>query len=137
MTQILRRLLATIRPTTSELIAGDGGITDWWEILPIVSQPQVELAYSKKQPAGLVESQEFLGQPGQGLVLELRIRVVLNHQQIIGVVQPNVGERSEVAYLLTHRAPDSRTHSDRIAIRPDSSALLGSKDRVLWYFHQR
>ena len=45
-----------------------------------VSQPQVELVYSTKQPAGLLESQEFLGQPIQGLVLEIRIRVALKHQ---------------------------------------------------------
>ena len=103
---------------------------------PFVSQPQVELAYSTKQPAGLLESQGFLVQPGQGLVLQLWIRVVLNHQQIVRIVQPNVGERSEVAYLRTHREPHSRTRSDRIAIRPDSSALPGSEDRVLWYFHR-
>ena len=103
---------------------------------PIVSQPPVALVYSTKQPAGLLESQGFFVQPGQALVLGLRVRVVLNHQQIVGVVYPNVGERSGVTYLRTQREPDSRTRSDRTAIRPDSSALPGIKDPVLWYFHQ-
>ena len=96
---------------------------------PFVSQPQVELAYSTRQPAGLLESGGFLIQTGQSLALELWIRVVLNNHQILGVDQPNVGERSEVAYFRTHRERDSRTRSNRIAIRPASSAVPGSKDR--------
>ena len=103
---------------------------------PFVSQAQVELAYSSNQPTGLLESQEFLGQPGQGLVLELRIRVVFNHPEIFGVVQPNAEERSEVAYLRTHREPDTRTHYYRIAIQPDSLVLSDSEDAVVGYFHQ-
>ena len=103
---------------------------------PFVSHPQVELTYLTKQTAGLLESQGILVLPGQGLVLGLRIPVVLSQQQLLGVVQPNVGERSKVAYLRTHRGPDSRTRSDPIAIRPDSPALPSSADRVLWYFHQ-
>ena len=35
--------------------------------------------------------------------------MVLNHQQIVGVVQLSVEGRSEVAYFRTHREPDSRT----------------------------
>ena len=91
-----------------------------WESYTFVSQPQVEFAYSKKPPARLLKSQEFLGQPGQVLVLVLRIRVVLKHHQIVGLVQPNVGQRSEVAFIRTHREPDSRTRSDRTAIQLDS-----------------
>ena len=69
-------------------------------------------------------------------MLELRIWVVLNHQRVVGVLQLNVEERSEVAYLRTHRQPDSRDHSGRVAIQPDISVLPGSEKSVMWFFQQ-
>ena len=105
------------------------------KMYPFSFQPQFELAYSTEQPAVLQDSQEFLGQPGQDVVLELRIRVIFNHKQIAGVVHLDVEERWKIIYLRIHHEPDSRTRSDRTAIRRDSSVLSDSEELVVWYFN--